>query len=179
MSQPHNAQRTGRTSVAAPPAQYLIFNLAGEPLAIEICHIREIIEYRHLTTVPMMPAFIRGVINLRGAVVPVVDLAARFGREKTAAGRRTCIVIVDVPGTDEPQSLGVMVDAVSEVLEIQREAVEPAPNFGARIRSDFIDGMGRINDHFVIILDVVNVFSLEEMAAITSLSAPEEALTAA
>ena len=145
-------------------SQYLTFLLGGEMFAIPILNIKEIIEYGHLTTVPMMPAFIRGVINLRGSVVPVVDLAVRFGRKAGEATRRTCIVIIEIESGDEKQDVGVVVDTVSEVLEIPRNEVAQAPSFGARIRADFIRGMGKINGKFVIILAVNHVLSIDEMA---------------
>jgi len=175
-----------RTDVAETPgavldkAQYLTFALERETFAIGILAIKEIIEYGHLTEVPMMPEFIRGVINLRGAVVPVVDLMARFGKGKTVPARRTCIVIVEArSGEDEVQEFGVLVDAVNEVLEIPRSEVEPSPAFGTRIRSDFIHGMGKVNGHFVIILDVDRVLSIEEMASLSALGGEETPLAAA
>lgn len=158
-------------------SQYLTFLLGGEMFAIGILHIKEIIEYGHLTEVPMMPGFIRGVINLRGAVVPVVDLSARFGKTRTALTRRTCIVIVELHGGGENQVLGVVVDAVSEVLEIPPADIEPPPAFGTRIRSDFIQGMGKVNGRFVIILDVGRVLSVDELALLEQ-AAPVEALPA-
>lgn len=145
-------------------SQYLTFLLGGEMFAIPILNIKEIIEYGNLTTVPMMPAFIRGVINLRGSVVPVVDLAVRFGRKTSDITRRTCIVIIEIESGDEKQDVGVVVDTVNEVLEIPRNEVEQAPSFGARIRADFIRGMGKINGKFVIILAVNHVLSIDEMA---------------
>jgi len=145
-------------------SQFLTFLLAGEMFAIPILNIKEIIEYGALTTVPMMPPFIRGVINLRGSVVPVIDLAARFGRKSTAITRRTCIVIIEIESDDAKQDVGVMVDAVNEVLEIPQTEIEQPPSFGARIRADFIQGMGKINGKFVIILDVNQVLSIDEMA---------------
>jgi purine-binding chemotaxis protein CheW len=146
--------------------QYLTFVLAGETFAIPILRIKEIIEYGQLTTVPMMPPFIRGVINLRGSVVPVVDLAARFGRPATAITRRTCIVIIEIESGAEKQDIGVMVDSVNEVLEIPANEIEPPPAFGAHIRADFIQGMGKIAGRFVIILNVNQVLSVEEMAVL-------------
>lgn len=151
--------------------QYLTFMLGGEVFAMGILSIKEIIEYGQLTEVPRMPAFIRGVINLRGAVVPVIDLGSRFGKQPTLIGRRTCIVIIEVDsGEGGTQDIGVMVDAVNEVLEIPASEIEPAPSFGANIRADFINGMGKVNDRFVIILDVDHVLSLEEMTALSSTS---------
>lgn len=146
--------------------QYLTFMLGGETYAMGILAIKEIIEYGSLTEVPRMPDFIRGVINLRGAVVPVIDLGARFGKQATAITRRTCIVIIEVANGDERQDIGVMVDAVNEVLEIAASEIEPAPSFGANIRADFIDGMGKIDGKFVIILNIQQVLSVEEMATL-------------
>ena len=147
--------------------QYLTFMLGGEIFAVGILRIKEIIEYGEMTTVPTMPNFIRGVINLRGAVVPVVDLASRFGGDAGNVTRRTCIVIVEVTHEDSQQVMGIMVDAVNEVLEIPQEQIEPAPAFGARIRADFIAGMGKVDGHFVIILDANRVLSLDEIAELT------------
>jgi purine-binding chemotaxis protein CheW len=144
--------------------QYLTFMLGGETFAIGILAIKEIIEYGNLTEVPMMPDYIRGVINLRGSVVPVVDLSARFGRKPTELGRRTCIVIIEVVSADETQVVGVMVDAVNEVLEIPHDRIEPPPAFGAKIRTDFIRGMGKVDSKFVIILNVSNVLSIDDLA---------------
>jgi purine-binding chemotaxis protein CheW len=148
------------------PAQYLTFTLAGETFAIGILAIKEIIEYRDLTEVPMMPACVRGVINLRGAVVPVMDPLARFGRAPAAVGKRTCIVIVEVALHDERQVIGVVVDAVSEVLDIPASEIEPPPSFGARIRGDFIAGMGKVRGKFVILLDVNRVLTLDDAHAL-------------
>ena len=144
--------------------QYLTFMLSGEVFAIGILSIKEIIEYGQLTEVPRMPASIRGVINLRGSVVPVIDLAARFGKTPSNVSRRTCIVIIEIEHENEHQVVGVMVDAVNEVLDIPAGEIEPAPSFGARIRADFIRGMGKVDGKFVIILNVDHVLSLEEMA---------------
>jgi purine-binding chemotaxis protein CheW len=145
--------------------QYLTFLLSGEMFAIAILNIKEIIEYGNITEVPMMPSFIRGVINLRGSVVPVVDLSARFGRNKTEISHRTCIVIIEVQNNDESkQDIGVMVDSVSEVLEIPRSEIEPPPAFGAKIRVDFIHGMGKVAGKFVIILNANKVLSVDELS---------------
>ncbi len=148
--------------------QYLTFMLSGETYAIGILGIKEIIEYGQLTEVPNMPSFIRGVINLRGAVVPVVDLAARFNKGTTALTRRTCIVIIEVISANEQQVIGVMVDAVNEVLEISPSEIEPPPSFGAKIRADFIAGMGKVDGRFIIMLDVDKVLSVDELAQLPS-----------
>ena len=161
------------------PSQYLTFTLGGEMFAVGILNVKEIIEYGNLTEIPMMPPFIRGVINLRGSVVPVIDLAARFGGERATTGRRTCIVIIEVADQDARYDIGIMVDAVSEVLEIPGREIEPPPSFGARIRADFIFGMGKINGKFVIILNIDKVLSVEEIALLTGgESALAEASTA-
>lgn len=143
--------------------QYLIFTLGGESFAIGILSIKEIIEFGQLTEVPMMPTVVRGVINLRGAVVPVIDLAVRFGRPPTTVARRTCIVIVELMNDDVRMDVGVVVDSVNEVIDILRADIEAPPSFGARIRTDFIAGMGKVNGSFVIILDVIKVLSFEEI----------------
>lgn len=158
--------------------QYLVFSLCGETFAIGIRSIKEIIEYGHLTEVPMMPDLVRGVINLRGAVVPVVDLAVRFGRAPTEVARRTCIVIVEIEAQPEQsQVIGVLVDAVNEVLDIPAQDIEPPPSFGARIRSDFIEGMGKVAGKFVILLNLNHVLSVDELVDIVGTA--EEAVGAA
>lgn len=151
-------------------AQYLTFLLGGEMFAIGILNIKEIIEYGQPTEVPMMPGYVRGVINLRGRVVPVIDLLPRFGREASPVSKRTCIVIIDVEHEGERQDIGVVVDSVSEVLQIAGTEVEPPPAFGARIRADFIAGMGKVNGKFVIILNVDKVLSVEELAMLAASS---------
>ena len=156
--------------------QYLTFLQRGEMFAIGILGIKEIIEYANLTTVPLMPDFISGVINIRGAVVPVIDLSARFGRETAKPTRRSCIVIIETENEGEKIDIGIIVDSVSEVLEIPPADIEPAPRFGTNIRADFISGMGKVNDKFVIILDISRVLSIDEMgslAGVSSESVPE------
>jgi purine-binding chemotaxis protein CheW len=165
--QTHRAPATAVVRpVAAEPAQYLTFMLAGEMFAIGILAIKEIIEYHSLTEVPMMPDCVRGVINLRGAVVPVMDLLARFGRAPSPVTKRTCIVIVEVEAEGERQVIGVVVDAVNEVLDIDLADIEPAPAFGARIRTDFIHGMGKVRGKFVILLNVDHVLSLDDLGTL-------------
>lgn len=158
---------TAVTAVDSAPQQYLTFTLGGEMFAVAILNVKEIIEYGTVTEIPMMPGFIRGVINLRGAVVPVIDLSCRFGGKSTQVARRTCIVIIELIQDDQKHDIGVMVDAVSEVLEIARAEIEPPPSFGAKIRTDFISGMGKVSGKFVIILDVARVLSVEEIAMLT------------
>lgn len=173
------AAGAGAKSAVKPPLaadtadtqQHLTFMLGGEMYAVGILNVKEIIEYGQLTEIPMMPAFIRGVINLRGAVVPVIDLAARFGGRQTEIGRRTCIVIVEMKTEDSRQEIGIVVDAVSEVVEIAPGDIEPPPSFGAKIRADFISGMGKVNGKFVIILSIQRVLSVDEMAMLSDAGA--------
>ena len=146
--------------------QYLTFMLGGEMFSIGILSIKEIIWYANLTEVPMMPACIRGVINLRGAVVPVMDLSNRFGKPSTPVVKSTCIVIIEVPRANEGehQAMGVVVDSVQAVLEIPVSEIEPSPSFGAKIRPDFIEGIAKVNGKFVILLNVNQVLSMEEIS---------------
>jgi purine-binding chemotaxis protein CheW len=155
--------------------QYLTFRLREETFAMAILGVKEIIEFGTLTPVPMMPECVRGVINLRGRVVPVIDLAVRFGREQTVPNRRTCVVIVEVGTEDERQDLGVVVDAVNQVVEIPAHDIEPAPGFGTKVRAEFIAGMGKLNGDFVIILDMAKVLSPEDLAALMPSSGDTEA----
>ena len=154
--------------------QYLTFVSDKEMYSIGILNIKEIIEYGQVTEVPMMPGFMRGVINLRGRVVPVIDLSVRFGRHSTDLTKRTCIVIIEIRNEDVIQDVGLIVDAVSEVLEIPQSEIEPPPSFGAKIRSDFISGMGKVNGKFVIILNVDKVLSVDELAMLTATADDDE-----
>lgn len=156
--------------VSAESRQYLTFTLAGEMFAVGTLAVKEIIEYGQVTTVPMMPAFIRGVINLRGAVVPVIDLGVRFRNVPTQITRRSCIVILEVSDGEENQTLSVVVDAVNEVLEIAPTDIEPPPAFGAKIRTDFIDGMAKVAGSFVILLNVGKILSIDEIASLIGIS---------
>lgn len=163
------------SSVAEGDAQYLTFVINGEMFAINILGVKEIIEYGNITPIPLMPEFIRGVINLRGAVVSVVDLNARFGNIASTITRRSCIVIIETLSQEgehqgETQDIGVVVDAVSEVLTIPRNEIGPPPSFGAKIRSDFISGMGKVNGKFVILLNTQKVLSIDEMAQLHDIS---------
>lgn len=150
------------------PAQYLTFMLGGDAYAIGILSIKEIIEYTAMTEVPMMPASIRGVINLRGAVVPVMDMQVRFGQPANPVTKRTCIVIAEVSHADGKHTMGIVVDAVNEVLDIDASDIEAAPAFGARIRTDFISGIGKVRNKFVILLDVNRVLDMDELQSLAS-----------
>lgn len=153
--------------MAADHRQYLTFMLGGETFAICILRIKEIIEYHGLTEVPLMPACIRGVINLRGEVVPVLDLSARFGKQPSPVTKRTCIVIIEGPRDEvSRQDIGVVVDAVNAVQEIPVSDIEPPPAFGTHIRTGFIEGIGKINGKFVILLNIGQVLSQDELGAL-------------
>ncbi|MBI5255560.1 MAG: chemotaxis protein CheW [Burkholderiales bacterium] len=157
---------------AQDPTQYLTFMLRGEVYAIGILSIKEIIEYGGLTSVPMMPGTIRGVINLRGAVVPVMDLAVRFGKATGAVTKRSCIVIVELALGGEQQVVGLVVDSVNAVQEIAPEDIEPPPSFGMAIATDFVSGMGKVNGRFVILLDIRQVLAIDGLADVAPESAP-------
>ncbi len=163
-------KRNAASADGATSQLYLAFRLSDEVYAIDILRIREIIEYSVPTSVPMMPASVRGVINLRGAVVPIIDLSIRFGRAATATGKRTCFVIVEVEHAGALHVLGLMVDGVNAVMEIGADSIDEAPSFGTRVNTEFIAGMARVNGRFVIILDVARVLSITEMAAIKSVT---------
>ena len=166
---------TGLNEALVQGQQYLTFSVSSETFAIPIAAIKEIIEYRILTDVPMMPSYIRGVINLRGRVVPVIDLSVRFGRNKGEVSKRTCIVILEIAQDDGQQDISVVVDAVSAVVDIADADIEPPPQFGAKLRADFISGMGKIGEQFVIILNVDRVLSIEELAMLGGESAERAA----
>ena len=163
-------------SQAAPAAadqemqQYLTFLLGGEVFALSIQAVKEILQYTAPTSVPMMPECIRGVINLRGSVVPVMDLAVRFGRPASTVGRKTCIVILEMPAEGAIHRFGLLADAASEVLEIAADAIEPVPEFGVRIDSRFVSGLGKVAEKFVVILDAGQLLMLEEMGALPALA---------
>jgi purine-binding chemotaxis protein CheW len=166
----------GEAQTLVEAKQYLTFMLGGEMFSINILSIKEIIWYADLTEVPMMPACIRGVINLRGAVVPVLDLSNRFGKPSTPVIKSSCIVIVELSTTKEGERLnmGVVVDSVQEVLEIPTSEIEPAPSFGAKIRPDFIEGIAKVAGKFVILLNVNRVLSMEEIGQMGQIAATTE-----
>jgi purine-binding chemotaxis protein CheW len=133
---------------------------------MDIRTVREIIQPGAMTPVPLMPGFVRGVINLRGSVVPVIDIQARFGWERAAIGKKTCIIIFDVTNDEGRVELGLMVDAVSEVVDILPSRIEPSPQFGSSIQRDFIHGLGKVDGRFVTIIEPQRVLDIEEMARI-------------
>ena len=143
--------------------QFLTFKLDEEIYALDILQVREVLDYTTITKVPKMPQFMRGVINLRGGVVPVVDLRLKFGLAITENTVDTCIIIMEISLDGETTLLGALADSVQEVITLDSEQIEPPPKIGTRLNTEFIKGMGKKNDDFIIILDIDRVFSAEEL----------------
>ena len=146
-------------------AQYLTFTLDEEVFALDIGKVREVLDFTTVTRVPRTPEFMRGVINLRGNVVPVVDMRQKFGMSATEKGVNTCIIIIEVTVDEETTVLGAMADSVQEVLDLEPDQIEPPPRIGTKLNIEFIRGMGKRDEGFVMILDVDKVFSADELAA--------------
>jgi len=146
--------------------QYLTFKLDDEIFAVDISKVREVLDFTAVTKVPRTPEFMRGVINLRGSVVPVVDMKLKFGMTKTDKTVNTCIIIVEVKVDDEITVLGALADSVQEVMDLEPNQIEAAPKIGTRLRTEFIKGMGKKDEHFIIILDIDKVFSTDELALV-------------
>jgi purine-binding chemotaxis protein CheW len=155
---------------------FLTFSLSGGEYAIAVLRVREIIEHEEITRVPSTPAFLRGVINLRGSVVPVVDLARKFRMPESPVTKRTCIIIVEVESESGRIVLGVLADAVNQVVEFRPDEIEPPPSFGTPIRVDYLRGLGKLNGEFVLILDTDRVLSAGELA--DAASVPEASASA-
>ncbi|WP_420265883.1 chemotaxis protein CheW [Candidatus Magnetominusculus dajiuhuensis] len=148
--------------------QYLTFVLDEETFAIDISKVREVLEYTTVTRVPQMPSYMNGVINIRGSVVPVVDLSVKFGMRQFEKTVNTCVIIVEVMIGKTQTVLGAVVDSVQEVMELEADNIEPAPSIGTALDTNFIKGMGKRNDRFTIILDIDRVFSTDDMASMRS-----------
>lgn len=144
-------------------SKYLTFLLNGESYAVSILKVKEIIEHGEVTPMPMMPDFICGTINLRGRAVPVIDLAKRLGFVSADVSRHTCFIIIELQTDDEMMNLGVVVDAVSRVIDFKPEDIEKTPSLGDNIRTDFIQAMGKIDEQFVIMLDIDRVLSMDDV----------------
>lgn len=143
--------------------KYLTFALAGEEYGISILKVKEIIGMMGITAVPQTPDFVKGVLNLRGKVIPVVDLRLKFGMEPMPYTERTCIVVVEISGPNGPIMMGIVVDTVSEVLNIKASEIEDTPTFGIRLNTDYILGMAKINSAVKILLDINRVLTEEEI----------------
>ena len=149
--------------------QYLTFRLADETFAVDVAKVLEILDFTTITKVPRTPDFMRGVINLRGSVVPVVDLKLKFGLEKTEKTVDTCIIVIEIDMDGETTVMGSLADKVEEVLELDPEQIELPPRIGMKLNTDFIQGMGKTGDSFTIILDTDKIFSFEECVSLGEL----------
>lgn len=147
----------------AETTQYLTFKLQEEVFAVDVAKVREILDLVTITKVPQTPEFMRGVINLRGSVVPVVDMRLKFGMSRTETTVNTCIIVMEISLDEETTVVGALADSVQEVLELDADQIEPAPRIGTRLNTEFIKGMGKIGEHFVMILEIDKVFSEEEL----------------
>ena len=151
------------TKTAAEQTHYLTFHVAGEEYAVNVLCVKEIIEYDALTKMPNTPPAVRGVINLRGSVIPVVDLAVKFGLPETRITKFTCIVIVEVRKGSDETVMGVMTDSVSQVISLSAEEIERAPVFGTQVNAEFIQGMGKTGKKFLLILNIDRLLSEESL----------------
>lgn len=143
--------------------QYLTFKLADDVFAVEVAKVREILDHSSITKVPQTPDFMRGVINVRGSVVPVVDLRLKFGMAKTEQSVDTCIIVLEVCFEEGTTILGALADSVQEVIDLEQQQIEPAPRIGGLIRTQLIKGMGKRGHTFIMILDIDEVFSPDEL----------------
>ena len=150
--------------------QLFTFMLSNEIYGIEISKVREVMDYKKITIVPKTPDFMKGVINLRGGVVPVIYLRLKFGMEETKKTVDTCIIIVDIKVDGEQTFIGALADSVKEVITLEPENIEPAPKIGTKLNTDFIKGMGKLNDEFVIILDIEKTFTTDELIAVKGMA---------
>jgi purine-binding chemotaxis protein CheW len=148
--------------------QYLTFKLDEEIFALDISKVKEVLDFTDITKIPKTPEFMKGVINLRGGVVPVVDMRLKFGMSATEKTVNTCIIIAEVSIEEEKTVLGALVDSVQEVMDLEPGQIEPAPRIGTRLRTEFIRGMGKRDNHFIMILDIDKVFSADELAMVES-----------
>jgi len=165
-----NASTASYLASQGQVGQFLTFLVNQENFAISILDVKEIIEISSVTRVPMTPDYIHGVINLRGNVVPVIDLSARLDHGRTKISKRSCIILVEIELTDSTQLIGMLVDEVKEILEIPSENIQAAPDFGTDIRTDFIQAMGRVDDDFIILLAINRVLSIEELSQLEQAS---------
>ena len=152
-------------SAPSEQSQYLGFHIAGEEYAIGILRVREILEYDTVTKVPTTPASIRGVINLRGSVVPVIDLGVKLGLPESVVTKRSCVVVVEIVLDGERTVMGLLADAVSQVIDLPAAEIEPPPAFGTRVRVECLLGMGRAGKKFVLLLDIDRLLSTDDVAA--------------
>jgi purine-binding chemotaxis protein CheW len=159
-------------------SQFLSFILDGDLYALDISKVREVLEFTSVTKVPRTPEFMRGVINLRGAVVPVVDLRLKFGLPRTEKRINTCIIIVEIEIDGESTVVGALADSVQEVMDLEPGQIDPPPRIGTRLDTAFISGMGKRDDRFIVLLDIDKVFSVDELRAVDKSTAAPTALAA-
>jgi purine-binding chemotaxis protein CheW len=155
--------------------QYMTFKLGDELFAINVSQVREVLEVLQITRVPTAPAYMRGVVNVRGQAIPVVDLRSRFGLPSVADTLNTRVIVMELNIDGETAVIGGLADSVHEVIELEPAAINPPPRIAMRWRTDFILGMGKRGEEFIIILDVNAVFSSEELIAVTDLKLPAAA----
>ncbi len=167
MGAPNQVKNQGKNQLPLSTVQYLTFLTAGEEYAISIVKVSEIVEYEAVTTVPNTPPWIRGVTNLRGRVVPVVDLAVKFGLAASRITKFTCIIITEVIFQNEKLTMGVLADSVSQVIDLAADEIEETPPFGTRVKTEYLLGMGALGKKFCLILDIDKVLSADELLAVT------------
>jgi purine-binding chemotaxis protein CheW len=153
---------TGITEVR----QYLTFTLDTELFAVDVAKVREVLDYTTITKIPRTPEYMRGVLNLRGSVVPVIDLRLKFGMSKTENSRNTCIIVLEIKLDDEVLIWGALADAVQEVFEFEPEQIDPAPKFGTKFKTEFLKGIGKRDEKFIMMLDIDRVFTSEEFIVV-------------
>ncbi|MBF0545026.1 MAG: chemotaxis protein CheW [Candidatus Riflebacteria bacterium] len=153
-------------SAISKTTQYLTFKLGEEIFGVDVAQVREILDFTTVTKVPQTPEFMRGVINLRGSVVPVVDMRLKFGMSKTEKSVNTCIVVVEVALEHDTLIIGALADSVQEVIELEPTQIEPPPKIGNRLKVEFLKGMGKRDEHFIMILDIDKVFSASEISVV-------------
>ena len=159
-------------------ATYLTFRLGDETFAVDVRSVREVLDFTSITKVPRTPEFMRGVINLRGSVVPVIDMRLKFGMEQVEDSIDTCVIVMDIRLDGETTIIGALADSVQEVFDLEREQIEPPPRIGTRLKTEFIQGMGKREDQFIIILDIDKVFSSEELVLVGAMEEGEAAAPA-
>ncbi len=145
---------------------YLTFTLGEELFSVEVSKVREVLDYTNITKIPRTPEYMRGVINLRGSVVPVMDLRLKFGMSRTENKRNTCIIVLEINTDEETIILGALADSVQEVFELEPDQIEPAPRFGTKFKAEFLRGMGKRDENFIMILDIDKVFTTDELSII-------------
>ncbi len=168
-------QTTEQSTVSNKTHQFLTFTIGSEHFGMDLHQTREIIEYVGITQVPLMPKFLSGVINLRGDVVPVIDLAVRLGREPITIHKRTCVIVIELHSFEQHCVLGLLADAVNEVIDLPASEIEDAPAFGAKIRAEFIQGIAKKDDEFIVLLDAEKTLSPIELAHLVESELQQEA----